>query len=456
MRWVWLAGVCAGLSISAKIVGVFFAVGAAAFFFFYEQTRSERDPAATGGRGYSALVFLFSSGLVLALIYLVSSGGGATQVFRFVVPMGALVSVLVVEEWRRLRSKSGLRSRYRSVLRPAVSFLVGMAIPLLILSLPYILSSSVADLLEGVLIRPARRLDYAVQAPPPMLSVIPTLAVAGVLSLGLRLRPSHRWIHPLVLLSIGAALLVAARFSLGTYAFVWFSAYNLPPLVVVAGCIWVAVTTAPNRERRRIFALLSITAGVGFVEFPYAFSMYFLYSAALVFLTLVALAWQIGAGRLGKVTIGIPVLFYFAFGALLMNLHPPAGAGPAIADHRWAELALPRASLRSSPADSLVYGKLVGIIRAHSDRKLGYAGPDAPEVYFLAESSGSARSLFDFLQREDGSLLDDPGFLSGFDLIVLNHKPQFSTKLPPEILERLASQFPQSESAGHFEVRWRE
>jgi hypothetical protein len=257
-------------------------------------------------------------------------------------------------------------------------------------------------------------------------------------------------------MSIGAAILVAARFTWGAYMFAWFSAYHLAPLVIVAGCIWVAFAAAPNRDRRRIFALLSITAGVGLVEFPYAKSIYFLYTAALVFLTLAAVVWQIGAGRLGKAAIGIPWAYYFAFGLLLMNPQPPGGGGPHLPNQRWAELALPRASLRSSPADSLVYGKLVGIIRAHSDRKLGYAGPDAPEVYFLAESSGSARSLFDFLQREDGSLLDDPGFLSGFDLIVLNHKPQFSTKLPPEILERLASQFPQSESAGHFEVRWRE
>ena len=290
-----------------------------------------------------------------------------------------------------------------------------------------------------------------------MLSVIPTLAVAR--------RSVPRTLTPAIppvdsslrfVLSIAAALLVAARFSSGGYVFVWFSAYHLTPLVVVAGCIWVALTAAPNRDRRRIFALLSITAGIGLVEFPYAYSMYFLYTAALVFLTLAALVWQIGAGRLRNVVVGIPAVFYFAFGVLLMNPHPPVGAGPRVANQRWAELALPRAGLRSSPADSLVYGELMRIIRAHSDRKLGYAGPDAPEVYFLAESSDAARVLFDFFQEEEGSPLDQPGFLDGFDLIVLNHKPQLSTKLPPETLERVARQFPHSQPAGHFEVRWKE
>jgi len=455
-RWVWLAGVCAGLSICAKIVGVFFAVGAAVFFLFYEQTSSERDPTGTGGYGYSALVLLFCAGLVLALTQLISRTGGSAQVFRFLAPMGALVSVLVVEEWRRRRSKRGLSSRYRSVLKLASYFLVGMSIPLLILSLPYILGGSVADLLEGVFIRPARRLEYAVRPAPPLLSIVSTLAVAGVLSLGLRLRPSHRWIHPPALLLIGTALLVSARSSLGTHAFVWFSAYNLTPLVVVAGCIWVATTTAPETTRRRVFALLSVTAGVGLVEFPYAFSMYFLYTAPLVFFTLAALVWQIGAGRFRTVAIGIPLVFYFAFGALLMNPYPPVGAGPRTAGETWTELALPRGNVRSSQVDSLVYGELVQIIQARSDRNLGYAGPDAPEVYFLAESSGGARGLFDFFHEGDGSPLDQPGYLDGFDLIVLNHAPQFSPQLPPETLERLSRQFPQSKPAGHFEVRWRE
>jgi hypothetical protein len=258
------------------------------------------------------------------------------------------------------------------------------------------------------------------------------------------------------LLSIGTALLVAARWRWGAYLFVWLSAYHLTPFVVVAGCIWVGSATAPNRDRRRIFALLSITAGVGLVEFPYAASTYFLYTAPLVFLTLAALVWQIGASRLQKVSIGIPWAFYFAFGLAVMNPQPPGTGGPHIPGQRWAELALPRARLRVSPSDSLVYSQLLQLIRTHSDRKLGYAGPDAPEVYFLTESRVRAPVLFDFLQKEDGSPLDDPEYLSGYNLIVLNRTPEFSPELSPALLERLARQFPRSAVAGHFEVRWRE
>ncbi len=452
LRWVWLAGICAGLSVCAKIVGVFFAVGVAVFLLFYEQTSPEHERAQTKGNATSVLVLLFSSSLVLVLIQLISRAGGAAQVFRFVVPLGALVCVLALEEWRRTQSTIKNRLGYRAILRLAGSFLVGMSIPLLILSLPYVVTGTFSDLLDGVFIRPASRLEYAVQRAPHMLTVIPTFLVTCVLFLGLKLRPSHRWAHHVFLLSIGTALLVAARWTWGGHLFVWLSAYHLAPLVVVAGCVWVAFAGAPNRERRRMFALLSVTAGVGLVEFPFAGAIYFLYTAPLVFLTVAALVWQIGASRLHKVSIGIPWAFYFAFGLMLMN----NVGGPYMTDQRWAELALPRARLRSSPSDSLVYSQLLQIIRSHSDRKLGYAGPDAPEVYFLTESRVRAPVLFDFLQKEDGSPLDDPGYLSGYDLIVLNHKPEFSPELSPEILERLARQFPRSAVTGHFEVRWRE
>ena len=339
---------------------------------------------------------------------------------------------------------------------PTAFFLGGVAVPLLILSLPYFFSGAMSDLLEGVFIRPSRRFEFATKPPPPILTVVFTMAVAGVLYVGQRVRPSLRWVHYALLALIGTGVLVAARWSLGAYMFVMLSAYNATPLVIVVGCIWVTFTEAPDHHRRRIFALLSVTAGAAMVGFPYSSNTYFHYSVALMILTLAALLWRVGAPSLGKVAVVIPWAFYLAFGLLLMYSHRPGGGGPRAAGQRWAELALPRARLRTSPADSAVYGELVRIIGAQGDRTLGYAGPDVPEVYFLTQSRSADPILFDFLSAESGSPLDDPEFLRDSDLVVLNHRPSFSHPIRPSTLQRVASEFPLSATIGRFEVRWRE
>jgi hypothetical protein len=331
-----------------------------------------------------------------------------------------------------------------------------MAIPLLILSLPYLFSGAMTDLLEGVFIRPSRRLEFATKPAPPMLTIVFTIAVAGVLYIGQRIKPSLRWFHYAVVALIGTSVLVAAPWSLGAYMFVLLSAYNATPIVIMAGCIWVAFTEAPDHHRRHVFALLSFTAGVAMVGFPFSSNIYFHYSVALIILTLAALLWRVGGPRLGKVTVVIPWAFYLAFGLLIMYSHRPGAGGPRVAGQKWVELALPRARLRTSRADSALYGELVRVIGAQGDRTLGYAGPDAPEVYFLTQSRTTDPILFDFLSAESGSPLDDPEFLRDSDLVVLNHRPGFSNPLRPSTLQRVASEFPFSATIGSFEVRWRE
>ena len=122
----------------------------------------------------------------------------------------------------------------------------------------------------------------------------------------------------------------------------------------------------------------------------------------------------------------------------------------------WEELALPRARLRVIQPDSTVYGDLVRFIRMRGDLRLGYAGPDSPEVYFLTESYSATPVLFDFLSEGNGSPLDDPGYLDGYELVVINHRPEFSRPIRPITLARVAREFPLSETIGRFEVRWRE
>ena len=454
---ILVAGICAGLSICAKIVGVYFVIAAAMFLLFCAQTFDQRDAPSWESRINTALVWICSAAVVVGLVALVSRSGGFASYFRFVMPFCALAGVLLLEPRHRAPAKVESLQRTGSVFLLAALFLVGLAAPLLALLAPYLLSGSIPALFDGVFVRPTSRFEFASRPPATPLSVIPPLLVVGFLYIGCRLPPASRRVHRVVIQILGIALIVAARWRWEAYTLVWLSAYHLTPLLVVGGSIWLARTGASPLYRRQIFALLAVTASVGLVEFPYTGGVYFLYTAPLVFLTLAALLHAAGAERLPRPAVAAPWVFYLIFGAFLMNPQPPDQIGTGYrTGHRWAELTLPRAGLRVSPADSLVYGELAQILRAHGDRELGYAGPDSPEVYFFAGSYSNRPVLFDFLLRDDGSPVDDPAYLDGFDLIVLNHRPELSQPIRPSTLERLAGEFPLSAEAGGFEVRWRD
>jgi hypothetical protein len=97
-------------------------------------------------------------------------------------------------------------------------------------------------------------------------------------------------------------------------------------------------------------------------------------------------------------------------------------------------------------------------VRAHATGEYIWAGPDAPEVYFLSGKRNPTRTLFDFF--------DDPTersarVLTAIDrhdvrAIVIHLGAAFSGPLPPALQDSLARRFPNADSAGSFQIRWRE
>ena len=85
------------------------------------------------------------------------------------------------------------------------------------------------------------------------------------------------------------------------------------------------------------------------------------------------------------------------------------------------------------------------------------AGPDAPEVYFLAGRFSQSGSLFDFFadQPVTDSGLSDISGLAGASVVVLNHNQLFSIGLSEDLTTKVRQMFPNSERAGALEVRWR-
>ena len=85
-----------------------------------------------------------------------------------------------------------------------------------------------------------------------------------------------------------------------------------------------------------------------------------------------------------------------------------------------------------------------------------YAGPDCPEVNFLAERKSPLPVFMDFQGPQYG---DTAAFLRllevrGVRTVVLNTTPTFSRRIPEDLSAELARRFPNSRRIGRFEVRW--
>jgi len=86
-----------------------------------------------------------------------------------------------------------------------------------------------------------------------------------------------------------------------------------------------------------------------------------------------------------------------------------------------------------------------------------WAGPDAPEVYFLAGVPNPTPTLYEFLDRTPlaSAALDSLVTSAEVKVAVVNTRPLFSQPLDPSSLERIVTAFPDGRTLGPFMVRWR-
>jgi hypothetical protein len=86
-----------------------------------------------------------------------------------------------------------------------------------------------------------------------------------------------------------------------------------------------------------------------------------------------------------------------------------------------------------------------------------FAGPDAPEIYFLTETRNATPSILDFLDSSGsthGTLLTTMLRDEHVPVVVLNHQPLQSPKLDIATVRRIRSMYPGEARIGRFEVRW--
>ncbi|MGH7751578.1 MAG: hypothetical protein ACREN5_02075 [Gemmatimonadales bacterium] len=348
-RWLVIAGVCGGLSILVKVVGVFFVAAVLLFLVYRERiTTPETTSGATRPDRWYGRVAAGALVAFVALLLWVVHGRFATRVLvHFVLPGAALAWFLVRTEWR---SPAGdARRRIAALARLVAPFAAGVALPLAAFLAPYVASDSVSALLHGVFVAPMSRSQFAaMRLPKPETWVVVPVMIA---LLGVVPR-WEAWLRGWWAGAVAAALLavVALANNPPLYRPVFHSMRVLVPVVVLSG-VWVLARRgdhiAPLR-RQQLFLLLATAALCSLVQFPFSAPIYFFYVGPLAVLAGLALVTSLPS----RPSVGPALLagLYLLFA--IVRVHPGFLAGMGNYWHRTDQtdrLALERGGVRVNP-----------------------------------------------------------------------------------------------------------
>jgi hypothetical protein len=347
-------------------------------------------------------------------------------------------------------------------MRLVVPFLVGAAVPVALMLLPYVRSGELGTFIYGVFILPTKRFGVASLSPgrlSGLLTVLPPLLIllfAGTAAGG---RVMRTWGAPV--LAIGCALvLIAARWSTIAYLVVWHSALAALPLLIVVGVLVLHRSRAADARypllRERCIALLSVAGVCNLVQFPNAVRIYFFYVAPLVWLSALALSSYLPA-----MPRRVPVIlsgFYLAFAMLLLNTASTSEIGNYFTPFEPTKrLELDRGGIDVPVLHAQIYEPLVPLVRQHARNGYTWASPDVPEIYFLTGLRNPTRTMYDFFDDPIGRSARLLATLQRHDVtaVVLNRRPEYSHEIAADLVDSLVARYPNSSEIGDLQVRWR-
>lgn len=460
VRWLFVAGLFGGFSILVKIVGLYYLAAVVLFLVFREQTFAKC--AASEQRVMSRMYFLLQAfGLLLfigVLIVMLRRRLGLVEIFHFILPQVAICIVLLCNE--RQEGHGRFSTRVTTLFGLLWPFGIGTVIPIAFFVSSYLWNDSVGDLYRGIFVLPQKRVVNAAHDFPPFLTVITSVPYAALVFVPFSLpltKSARAWALALLVL-VGLALYFSGTPLL--YYTVWQSARSLGVIAVLAGCLLLVRPSCYLRigqnQRQKLFLLLSMTALLGLVQFPFAAPVYFLYITPLVCLTLCAVVTV--QENMPKFRHFVALLFYLLFAVMWTTSYVWAIGLAYIPFRAESVLKNEKGRLRLTDYDNQLYTKLVNLIRMHSNSTYIYAGPDCPEIYFLSGMRNPTRKIFDFFS--DGE--NDSTFVSELlkdrkiNLVVINHKPHFSKPIDAKLSAALEDRLPHAVDVGHFTVRWKD
>ncbi|HYK40850.1 MAG TPA: glycosyltransferase family 39 protein [Thermoanaerobaculia bacterium] len=457
LRWIFLAGLAAGASILVKIVGVYDVAAVFLFLAWREQVSAASRGSAGRSAAFAAVKTVLGALYVALLVFAFRARASATDVIHFVLPGAALTLLLVASEWREGRGRFGERAR--GILRLSAPFAAGVAIPLGLFVALYAAAGSLAALAEGLIVRPQRHVAtsmFAFRDPWMLVSVLPFAALLAFPQAVAGRR--FRFAAPVAALTL-AGLLALGGTSDG-YRWIWNSARSLDVVAVLVGCAWLwrNGSTATPVRRQQVFLLLALAACIGLVQYPFSSPIYFCYAVPF---TVLALAFLAAAAppRARWLNTGA-LLFYMAFAVLFMNRGYVYFLGGVPTRYRAdGRLAFERGGLAIGASEAKAYNELVAEVTDKARGSEIFAGPEAPEVYFLCGKKNLTRIFFEGTSGiRPGT--NTEGLRKVFDnpavkVVVWNRAPQFTHGLWRVYREQLWARFPNSKEIGKYTVMWR-
>ncbi|HSM62137.1 MAG TPA: hypothetical protein VK849_15120, partial [Longimicrobiales bacterium] len=441
--WLAAAGAAAGIATLFKVVGLYF-LAACLLSVAWRRLGT--------GRGHRAVAAVGCGLFLVALGRLVLPGAAVSAVVLFFLPAAAVCAAVTVR-------RHGTAASWRTALLLDGAWLVaGFLAPVALFLAPYAVRGGVAAWLDGVLLRPALRLEAASSAPPAAWTLLTGAAAVVLVALGERLGGEAR-----TRAAAGAAVALAVGLALddaldgAVMASLWYSLRTFVPALVV----WGAWRHARGRGSGAAFATLATVALWTLVQFPYPAPAYAFYVAPLAVLATLAVvagepsdAGAPAPARHGRP--GGPGRPFSPLLALVAGVYAFRGAGYVAGVVGSGEVPLPgdRGGILVSSEDVRVYGGLMETVAAHVSGGALWAGPDAPEVYFLTGLPNRTPILYEFLTDTNPA---EPAALSDgtVTVAVVNTRPLFSRPLEPNVLERLTVRFSDARQVGPFVVRWR-
>jgi hypothetical protein len=464
-RWLFIAGLCGGLSFLFKQTGLYFVAAVLLFLVFREQVA----PRSRSSRKTETVLYriFFVSSLFLyeaLLVNLLRRTNSAKTFLYFLLPGLAIGAAIVWNEFFLVEARS---RRFAFLFRELAPFAAGVVLPVLVLLAPYFLTGTVSQFLRDVFVLPGLRFTYTIRLWPLAGHTMTVMAIAANLLLivavvfaGTRIRTALG-----VLALIGAPLiLLIASVKDVVYRSVWYTIWVLVPMVIVLGVVlvlWKSMRREMDAVRQqRVFLVLCVAATFNLIQFPVTVPIYLCYVIPLVILAVTALIGHLEEPP--RLLVAAVFCFYLLYG--MLEVTPGfiyAMGSQYLPERQSATLNLPRArGLRVFPESAQTYEELGVLLSQHASGKYIYATPDCPEVYFLYGFRNPTRTLYDFNDDPTGRTRRILTTIAehNIQLIVLNRHPEtsdYSGPVPTDLQTALEAEFPSHATSGKFEVRWK-